>query len=86
MRANDAADRLEQIAKQGQGATHLGRPISTIMLQALIGFRLPQGPSSPDRTLLLAVDDKFTLDGDEPGVTIEGLINGGYAKLADFKT
>ena len=82
MRSTDAADHLERVAKESLGNPRI--PVAPAqMLKALVRFRLPQGPSSKDPTLLLAVGDLFTLDGDEP-VSVEGLIREGLAEIANL--
>ena len=55
------------------------------MLIALKAFRMPQGPSAHEPTLYICAGDQFTLDGDEPGVSEDGLIQVGLAKRADFR-
>ncbi len=87
MNANDAANRLEQAARQGEtrlegGQVYVPPPR---MLIALKRFRLTQGPSSPDPVILICEGDQFTLDGDEPGISEEGLIRMGMAKRADYR-
>ena len=54
------------------------------MLRALKKFRMMNGPSSADSSILISDGDFFSLDGDEPGITVEGLIREGYAEVADL--
>ena len=84
MNAKDGADRLEQIAAAQQGLMENG-PRTTVespKLVSLLRWRCPQGPSSPDRTLLLNPGDIFSLDGDEP-VDLQELIREGYCEYIE---
>jgi len=81
MTPNEAADRLAEIKAVPQGAMY--RAPAT-MLRALKKFRMMNGPSSADASILISDGDFFSLDGDEPGITVEGLIREGYAEVADL--
>jgi len=77
----EAADYLAGI--KPQPLSDIYRP-EGVMLRALKRFRIAQGPSAPEPTLLITEDSLFSLDGDEPGVTLDGLIREGYAEVANL--
>ena len=84
MNAKDGADRLERIAATVEDLRANG-PRTTVespKLVSLLRWRCPQGPSSPDRTLLLSPGDIFSLDGDEP-VDLQELIREGFCEYIE---
>jgi len=79
MNAQDAADRLEQLSKQGEVQRQTLGTYPSIVLKALKKFRLMNGPSSSSTFLIISHGDVFSLDGDEP-LTEKELIDGGFAE------
>jgi hypothetical protein len=80
MTAQDAADRLEQLSRQEQVQNQANLySYPGVMFKALKKFRLMNGPSSSSTFLIIAPDDLFSLDGDEP-ISERDLIDGGFAE------